>query len=595
MYAQITEKMENVKSDLEKQFTNLYCKKDFEYQLQLAKMSASSRKPQVLKKLANMYNDVGISCKRDQPIEYYEELFSKLQVCESVADVNNKIINMMCSLYAEYPKPEDFMERIVNRLDPDTMLSGTLQLRILRRFLQTVNIREIRRHSNNYKYYSETLETKVLAEGIDSIGEEIFIVLEKQPEERCDYLQLVQACHNLAHGIFISPSSTKELLFLFAFAYDMKYYPSPRQSEYDVTRDVEKNLFVDYYCDNLTRFLVSDTSASSGTSDNEPSGIVINSKNFVDAVFVYFLNQNNLSTKEKVIGFYSAVKDIKEMWREQKGFIPETKSKYENIATNIYKNNFDEKFFAQNIDGMKAFLLEQYYCDARYSYGNNRIGTRGIFELPFTTNSAYEQYKNILSLLREELLISEDADFSEMYGRIDYRSSLLKDNTKETEKNPDFATNSDIKYQIELKHWYEKEAIEAMRALELKENTSVIGEDAFFASIETQEEPQKNDFIKIIKNIEKRLNPENALCINDALSITRTKVIAAYYHYFCLEAGIDALQLGTWKSFKDVYEEMGGCVSDYLEEAGYQKISAKNLFDVFVIFLAYCKINDFLN
>ena len=155
--------------------------------------------------------------------------------------------------------------------------------------------------------------------------------------------------------------------------------------------------------------------------------------------------------------------------------------------------------------------------------------------------------------------------------------------------------NSDIKYQIELRHWYEKEAIEAMRALELKENTAVIGEDSFFASVETQNETDKKGFIKIIKNIEKRLNPENALCINDAFSVTRTKVIAAYYHYFCLEAGIDALQLGIWKSFKDVYEEMGDCLSDYLEDAGYQKISSKNLFDVFVIFLAYCKINDFLN
>ena len=103
MLGQITERMENVKSDLEQEFTNLYCKKDFEYQLQLAKKSASSRKPQVLKKLADMYNEVGVNCKYDQPLSYYEKLFSKLQVCESVADVNNKIINLMCSLYAEYP------------------------------------------------------------------------------------------------------------------------------------------------------------------------------------------------------------------------------------------------------------------------------------------------------------------------------------------------------------------------------------------------------------------------------------------------------------------------------------------------------------
>ena len=418
MLGQITERMENVKSDLEQEFTNLYCKKDFEYQLQLAKKSASSRKPQVLKKLADMYNEVGVVCKYDQPLSYYEKLFSKLQVCESVADVNNKIINLMCSLYAEYPKPEEFMERIVNRLDPDTMLSGSLQLRILRRFLQTINIRGIK---GNYKYYSNSLAKQIKEEGIYSIGEEIFKVLDNKSEGKCDYFQLVQASHNLAHGIFISPFATKELLFLFAFAYDMKYYPSQEQADYDVTRDVEKNLFVDYYCDNLTRFLVTDTGASSGISDKEPSGAVINPKNFVDTVFVYFLNQENLSASEKVIGFYASTKDIKESWEEQKGFIPKIKSKYENVATKVYKKHLDETFFSQDVNSMKAFVLDQYYCDARYSYGNNRIGTKGIFELPFTTNTAYEQYNNILSLLREEMSLPGDFEFGEAFEAYDGR------------------------------------------------------------------------------------------------------------------------------------------------------------------------------
>jgi hypothetical protein len=62
-----------------------------------------------------------------------------------------------------------------------------------------------------------------------------------------------------------------------------------------------------------------------------------------------------------------------------------------------------------------------------------------------------------------------------------------------------------------------------------------------------------------------------------------------------LDSANNAFQFGTWKSFKDVFEEMGGYLGDYLEDAGYQRISSKNLFDMFVIFLAYCKINDFLS
>ena len=77
-------------------------------------------------------------------------------------------------------------------------------------------------------------------------------------------------------------------------------------------------------------------------------------------------------------------------------------------------------FFAQDVNSMKAFVLDQYYCDARYSYGNNRIGTKGIFELPFTTNTAYEQYNNILSLLREEMSLPSDFEFEEAFEKLGF-------------------------------------------------------------------------------------------------------------------------------------------------------------------------------
>jgi len=252
-------------------------------------------------------------------------------------------------------------------LDPDTMLSGSLQLRILRRFLQTVNVKE------NKKYYSKSLKEKIFANGIESIDENIFDALQTKPAEKCDYLPLIQVCHNLAYGIFISPSSTKELLFLFAFAYDMRYYSSKEQSDYDVTRDVEKNLFVDYYCDNLTRFLDSDTGALSGTSDNEPSGIVINPKNFVDIVFVYFLNRNDIMTENKVAGFFTSINKIKKLWKEREGYIQEIKNKYgdeflellmdvqESVANSLhldYKRVSDETFDMGEI----FFKDDRFWC-----------------------------------------------------------------------------------------------------------------------------------------------------------------------------------------------------------------------------------------
>lgn len=587
----ITEKMEAIRADWEQQFTNLYCKKDFVHQLDIARTAASDRKPQVLSKLAAMYNAVGIACEYGKPFAYYESLFPQLQVAENVEDINNRIINTMFALYVQYPKPEEFMQRIVNRLDPETMLSGSLELRILRRFLQTVNVKE------NKKYFSKILGNKVAAEGIESIDESVFLALTTPPEEECDYLPLLRGCYNLAHGIFISPISTKVLLFLFAFAYDMRYFSSPQEQGYAVQRDVEKNLFVDYYCDNLTRYLASDFDASSGSSDNEPSGIVINPKNFVDAVFVYFLNRNDLTPPKKVSGFFNAVTKITSTWKAQEEFSDEAKSAYESVPTKIYRNKLDDRFFAQTAEQMIQFVLENYYCDVRYTYVNKKTGelsegSKGAFELSFASNTAFTQYLEILALIKDQLSISEDADFTAAFGRLDHRS-LLHD--ADQEDSEEFHTNTDVKYRIELKQWYEDDSIEAMSALSLLENTAIIGEETFFSPILVPDENEKKKFVTLIQNIEKRLNAEYALCVNDPLNITRTKLIAAYYHYFCLEAGSDALQLGTWRSFKDVYAEMGGCVSAYLSDAGYQRISPKNLFDMFVIFLAYCKVNDFLS
>ena len=519
----ITQKMEIIKTDIEHQFSDLYSKKDFECELNNAKIAASDRRPQILKKLADMYRRVGIDCPYNQPFTYYEKLLSQLRVSEFIEDVHAKIVNMLCSLYTVYPKPETYMERIVNTLDPESATIPSLRLRILRRFLQNVNVR------NNKKYYSKSLKSKIEAEGIDSIDETIFDALENPSEEKCDYIPLLKGCNQLANGIFISPAATQELLFLFAFAYDMRYYPTTASSNYDVARDVEKNLFMDYYSDNLTRFLTADNDPASGSSVKEPSGIGINLKNFVDVVFIYYLNQEQLTGSDKVTGFFTAIHEIKEQWKKKHNYTAESKKKYESTPTVSYQSWLDEAFFTQDTKAMIAFVLAYYYCEVRYTYVTGEadtphVGSKGIFELSFATNTAYNQYKEILSLI-------EEATMRPIHDQ----------------QNED----------------------------SLQAHTAALADESFFSAIVGQDREVIADFKTVIANIEKRLNAKVALNVDDAQSVTRTKLISAYYHYFCAAIGDDASS-ENWRSFKDVYDEMTSpaCVNDYLEKAGYQKISA---------------------
>ena len=556
MLGAITQRMDIVESNMQDLFTNLYCKKDFLYLIKLAKKEQRDRHPFILNKLVEMLNCVGQKCENGKSLSYYEKIVSNLDIPADADEINQRIINLLNNIYSTYPQPDEFMKRIVDLLDPSTIGTGSLQLRILKRFVMKVNVKE------NKKYYSKTLAKK----GIADIDESIFEVLSNESNEKCDYLPLVQAAFNLAKGIFVSPVTTKELLFLFAFAYDMRYYASANVSNYNLARDVDKNLFEDYYCDNLTRYIYLEDGGKSGNSDKEPSGLGINPKNFIDVVFVYYLNMEGVDASCKVSRFYTMINKVKDTWKNQYAYIEAQKSIYEDVLTSVYTDRINGTIHGMDEEALEKYLLENYYCDVRYTYTNKKTGKiqegyKGLFELQFDINSIYTQYNEIIDLIKEVLNLPRNADFS----KIDHRR---------------------------LKNVADESNIVLTRVVELEQNVPSSDLECF-SSLDLGEK-EWSEFLLIMKNIEKRLNPYEVIGITNSSDITRTKMIAAYYHYYCLENGMDDSS-ETWISFKDVFDDMSSCLNIYLEEAGYQKISTKNIYDVFVIFFAYCKINSLLS
>ena len=191
--------------------------------------------------------------------------------------------------------------------------------------------------------------------------------------------------------------------------------------------------------------------------------------------------------------------------------------------------------------------------------------------MQFAINSAYAQYCEVLDLIKDVLDLPAQADFS----KIDRRT--IKDVAEGESFDSMFTDENDVVI---------------MRVSELEQNVPCSDMKCFQTLV--SKENKLEDFLLIIKSIEKRLNPYETIGVTSAMSVTRTKLIAAYYHYYCLENGLYD-NGDTWASFKDVYDDMSSCLNAYLDEAGYQKISSKNLYDVFVIFFAYCKINNFLS
>ena len=104
---------------------------------------------------------------------------------------------------------------------------------------------------------------------------------------------------------------------------------------------------------------------------------------------------------------------------------------------------------------------------------------------------------------------------------------------------------------------------------------------------------QNDDFILLLKKVDSYLRKNfknydkkevlfNSHTSNslDSLSITRTDLIASYYYYYNLMNTSE-------KTFNETFYDFKESIKSYLEQAHYQPISKKNIFDVLVILSAY--------
>ena len=121
--------------------------------------------------------------------------------------------------------------------------------------------------------------------------------------------------------------------------------------------------------------------------------------------------------------------------------------------------------------------------------------------------------------------------------------------------------------------------------------------DMKFDDLETQYSnqmtEQNDDFILLLKKVDSYLRKNfehydkkevlfNSHTSNslDSLSITRTDLIASYYYYYNLMNTSE-------KTFNETFYDFKESIKSYLEQAHYQPISKKNIFDVLVILSAY--------
>ncbi len=217
------------------------------------------------------------------------------------AVIRRDLYTYLFNNYSVFKSPGEIIGRLVDALGDQTLFreGDSVRLRIVKQFLEyapyqttTVVSTVLKRNGKGNIRVSEKKRQTALA----LIDESIFDSMGN--DSKWDLLHLAD---DLANGKFRTNGKTRRHLYLFAFAFGI-HVLSPQEwarmkGPGDVLRyqDLERNLLCDYCNACLVQKMAKEYSADPGKSgyDMWPSGTGINYKNWLEALFLYYLHRNH--------------------------------------------------------------------------------------------------------------------------------------------------------------------------------------------------------------------------------------------------------------------------------------------------------------
>ena len=569
--ATITRRLEKVMDELEQEFQALYTRDDFICQLrQLRRAGKSSARPSVLARLYLMLEQTGIPFEKGRDQSYYESLVNEAKIPE-LDEIEEKLLQALFQRYQEYPKPEDYMKRIVDRLeDPeDGWADHSLRLRILLQFIKYGDYLSAAGKSGKrtiQDYVKKKTGTKKLPETdqvLACLDEGVFEGLksatkaQRKPDGK---FGLIKAADDLAGGKFREGGATKKDLYLFAMVYGMTYYAGRPDEKIDYERDIEKNLFTDYYTNNLMRFLTETYRSRSSDFEKDPSGQGINYKNFAEMVYLYYIRRP-LPPQEKVRQSAEMIRQIMEA-AFKKGSPAQTEEKPRGTAA--YKENIlnpaaarEEVVMEWSEEDFKNYLLQNYNCD---TYTGTHMGAAGPvddkmgeMQLESGQETAYRHYRQILEDLEDLDVPLETCNYGLWFADL---ASFDKFGHPDKEAYGEY--------------------LELLQAI-----NNYLGNTV-------EEEVSEADLAK--ERAETSKVRTKALYVSSSKGVTRTCMLVAYYYYF--NAFYEADEDVRGKSFEEIFRLFKNGLDSHLLPAGYQPVSGRNIIDVVVIFSSYAFLNE---
>lgn len=560
----ITRRADSVLDELKREFGSLYyTREDFERKITELSRARSDR-PSKMKALLAMFGSCGIACGKDQSEAYYRELVERSDI-PSISEIEDKMIYALYANYRKYATPADYMKRIVDERchDEDGWENDTLRVRILKQFIKYGDYLvgagfngkdEIRKFVQKKIGHTPT-EEEVLRELTDDVFSPLNRTTKFQVRETGKY-GLLKAADDLASGTFHADETTKKRLYLFAMVFDMTYTPGDPDDKSADGRDIETNLFRDYYANNLMRYITETYQGKWTQYETDPSGQGINYKNFAEMIYLYYIAKN-CSPQEKIRLSTEMIERAKARQYRTGG-----EQSREKMDTAYFRGFFRadraEAMLRMSEEAFEEFICEHYDCDTYAgSYvrnGGEVHNTTPFLQLEQEQESAYRVYQEILTDLSDMGVDLKDCHYGLWFTDVD---AFLEEHYESVcDRNPD----------IDRERFHE--FMELLFAV-----NCFLGDTRKADEGWTVPEQRKT----------------RALFVSSAKQVTRTSLIVAYYYRYLAYYEDDEMARGM--SFKEVYDDFSAGMNELLSNAYYQKLSSKNVFDVLVVFSAYARLN----
>ncbi len=470
-----------------------------------------------------------------------------------------------------------------------------------------------------------------------------------------DY-SLLQVVDDLANAKFSNKGKTREYLYVFAIAFDMtssgyteySYHTdsdthnlNDKEDPRKIT-DIQKNLFYDYYADNI----VNNISKISGLDSKSSAGSMIdgygiNRKNFAEVAFLWSLNQKG-TPHEKLKMAYDVISHCKSKGSEKGKIEAEAEKKKELASTQKYADVLDG-FISLSQSGIEELLTENYSCksnQANVNILNEARNAKKICENIIEQNIK-KHNESIMSLLFDKDVLDLQLDSIKFTLSPPYISTLERNEMfdfykeqyylnqnrcnncprKDGGNYPDCSAYNNTCKQNYLKFIKKKDEREVEDfeedVLNWLAGTGVNLQNSFthsFYSLSDKCGDANKELKALLIRVEKRIAETwKIIKKEEGVKPSRATLLSLCYIEYVLLNWHQRI-LGNYAmvhNFSDFYEDFcNGKIFIYneksdldeigelkevrfegadvlLKEAGYQTVNSKNVFDVCLIFMAY--------